>query len=420
MNNLLSIVHETSFLIPIIILLAASILFSVLNLVFKIGFIPTFVTEIILGMILKQVFYNSSGDYAHTIEFIYTIGFILIMFISGFDNNLSAYSKDKVRTNAHHINMKRISILLLSLVYVCSLIVSLLFLKNYKNILGGIALLTITLSSTFAGVVVPLVKEEHFENTLLGNLIIYFSTISELISIVALTIFMFFMDINATRLLAYFGLAGLFLIAWLINKLLKKSSNKVREGMTHLPIRVVLMLLAGCVVLCEVAGGEYVLGAFLLGMFLKKIGFSEHAIEKIESFCFGLFTPIFFIIVGAKIDVRLFINNPKWILIVISLVACFVLTKLPLMYLHRWYNKKHTTIAISLVSCTLIVGLASSHLGVTHNIFSEGFGESIIAASVITCIITSVFYEINFPSSLKKIDTEENIILDNKSEEVGV
>ena len=413
MSSLFLLINETSFLIPIIVLLGASIIFSVLTLVLKIGFIPAFVTEIVIGMVLRQIF-SSYADYEHTIEIIYIVGFILIMFIGGYDNNFSIAKHDRMKTTSHHINARTISYLLLVLVYVCSLVVSIFFTGMFDNVLGGIALLTITLSSTFSGVVVPLVKSEHFENTFLGNIIIYFSTLSELVSIIMLTIFMFIMDISVVRLTAYLGLVVLFFIAWFINKLLKKSSDKVSEGMTHLPIRVALLLLAGCVILCEIAGGEYVLGAFLLGMFLKKIDFNKHAIEKIESICFGLFAPLFFIIVGTKIDVSLFINEPKWILVVLGIVMCFVITKLPLVCFHKWYDLKSTALTISLASCTLIVGIASSHLGEIHNVFSKHFGECIIAASVITCIITSVFFEVVFPNNSSQIVYEEQEKLDNK------
>ena len=57
MNNFLSFVNETSFLIPIVIILGLSILFTILTGVLKLKFIPAFIIEIILGIILKLVFY---------------------------------------------------------------------------------------------------------------------------------------------------------------------------------------------------------------------------------------------------------------------------------------------------------------------------------------------------------------------------
>lgn len=412
MNNIILLVNETKFLLPIIALLGLSIIVSLVAKTLKLGFVPTFVIDIIIGIALKQIFFNETyiNEYGSMTEIMYTIGFILIMFISGFDNNV--FSKDIILNSEQKmgINIKRKVVLLLCFVYICSLITSLFFMNNYENIVGGTALLTIVISSTFAGVVVPMVKEEHLSKTIFGNFIIYFSTISELASIVLLTIFMFIIEFELVRMLAYLGLILLFILIYFLNKVLNKSSKRITSGLTHMPVRIVFVILSGCVVLCEVAGGEYVLGAFLFGMFLRKIDFSEHTIEKIESICFGLFAPIFFIIIGTKINIRMFIENPRWLLTVLLLVVAFVISKAPLIYLKKWYNGKTTMIAMSLTCCTLVVGLTASHLGEVHHIISYEFAQCIISASIITCIITSIMYESFFPYYLRKIKKQEKEI----------
>ena len=97
MNNFLSFVNETSFLIPIVIILGLSILFTILTGVLKLKFIPAFIIEIILGIILKLVFYDYtfSDTYFNITEIMYTTGFFLLMFLSGFDNNFSIVLSDK-------------------------------------------------------------------------------------------------------------------------------------------------------------------------------------------------------------------------------------------------------------------------------------------------------------------------------------
>lgn len=409
MNNILSFIHETSFLIPIIVLLGVSILFTVLTVILKLKFLPTFVIEIIIGIVLRQIFYNQTFNetYYNITEIMYVVGFVLIMFISGFDNNISLVNKDKQKTSNNHINIKNLSLIFVSLFYVISLCFSLFFFKDYENKISGIILLTVTISSTFAGLVVPLVKEEGLSKTILGSFITYLATISELISIVLLTIFMVVINFSVVRLVAYLGLILLFVIAWLLNKVIKKSTEQIEKGFTYFPFRILIVILGACVVLCEYAGGEYVLGAFLLGMVLKKINFSEEVVEKIESICFGIFAPIFFVIVGTKLDIRIFIDNPQWLLTVLIMVVAFISCKLPLIYLKRWYNKKATTLTVSLSACTLIVGLAVSHLGDAHGIFSKEFGECIILASIITCVLTSIVCEIISIKSLNEINLKE-------------
>lgn len=409
MNNFLSFVSETSFLIPIVIILGLSILFTILTGVLKLKFIPAFIIEIILGIILKLVFYDYtfSDTYFNITEIMYTTGFILLMFLSGFDNNLSIVHSDKEKTSKHHINIRKLSMIFIVIFYIISLCFSFVFFKNFDKKILGIVLLTITFSSTFAGLVVPLEKEEGIFNTTLGSFITYLSTISELITIVLLTIFMVVLDFSLVRLVSYIGLILLFVIVWLLNKIIKKSFERIERGFTHFPFRILIVILGLCVILCEYAGGEYILGAFLLGMFLKKIKFSEEVVEELESICFGIFAPIFFVIVGTKVDIKIFIDNPQWLIIVLIMVVAFFACKLPLIYLIRWYNKKTTILSIVLTACTLIVGIAVSHLGETRGVFSEEFGGCIILSSIITCIISSIVCKVISIDTLEKVEIKE-------------
>ena len=102
MNNIILLVNETKFLLPIIVLLGLSIIVSLVAKTLKLGFVPTFVIDIIIGIALKQIFFNETyiNEYGSMTEIMYTIGFILIMFISGFDNNV--FSKDIILNSEKH------------------------------------------------------------------------------------------------------------------------------------------------------------------------------------------------------------------------------------------------------------------------------------------------------------------------------
>ena len=60
MSSTLPLVEETKFLIPIVTILGISVLLTVIIQKLKLNFIPTFVIEIIVGIVLKQLFYDSS------------------------------------------------------------------------------------------------------------------------------------------------------------------------------------------------------------------------------------------------------------------------------------------------------------------------------------------------------------------------
>ena len=410
MSSTLPLVEETKFLIPIVTILGISVLLTVIIQKLKLNFIPTFVIEIIVGIVLKQLFYDSSYkiEYNGVVEVMYSMGLIFIMFLSGYDNNLLIIKHDRLNQN-NQIDIRKMTIVFLILIYIFSFISSLLLYKFYINKLIGILLLTIVFASTFAGIVVPMLKDNTLIKSQIKKFIIYFSTISELISIVALS---FIMTVSEFKFINVFGMVMLLLlliVVWLFNKFLTQSSKKLEEGYTYIYLRIIIIFLGLSVIFGEFIGGEYILGAFILGMFLKKINVYKKEVEKLESFSYGIFTPIFFVLVGTKLDVKMFEQNPKWLFVVLLLSILLIICKIPLIYFAKKYDKKTMSYIISLISCTLIVGVAVEHFGIENQIFSEEFGECIIFSSIITCIISSVVSE-KITIKMLKRDKYENYI----------
>jgi|SRR5690554_2296516 len=397
--------NETLFLWPIIVLLGISVLLCILIFVFKIKIIPNFVLEIFAGMVLGLFLAQTDfHEYEALTNGLYVVGFSLIMFLSGYDANLDIITDDE-HTSSHHINIMRVSIVLLLIVYVLSLIASLLFINNFEHKLLGVILLTITFSSTFAGVVAPLVNVEKLNRTGWGNLMITFAFLSELLSIVFLTIYMIFTDFDLSYLLYILFIVILFTALHFGLKI--RRGSKMEEGMVFFKTRMIVLALAVSVFFSERAGGEYVLGAFLLGFFLKASGVSETRIEPIENIGFGLFIPLFFILLGTQIDLLYFINNPKTLLTVLALFVCFIVVKAPLLLLLKWYGKKTVFTSVVLASVTLVVAITANHIGQNLGIFSHEFGQSLILASTLTSLVSPIIFEINFPQTIDSIQLRE-------------
>lgn len=408
---------ETGFLIPVAILLGTSVLLSALISILKIKIIPNFVLEIIIGIVLGVVLKDYLADQKFTTitDGLYVVGFALIMFLSGFDADLDII-KDKEHTSAHHINIVRISTALLIAVYALSLIASLFFINNYNNRLLGIILLTITFSSTFAGVVAPLVAVDRLNRTGWGNMMITFAFLSELLSIVLLTVYMIVTEASLSSLWGFLLIIGVFVALFFGLKL--RQGRKIEAGTVFLKTRMILLALALSVILSEYAGGEYVLGAFLLGFFLKAIGLDEHNVHLFKNIGYGLFIPMFFILVGMQIDIIHFIKHPNLLLLVLLLFICFIVVKVPLLYLLKWYKPKTAITAVILSSCTLVVAITASHIGHHLELFSADFGEALILASILTAIVAPIIYEVNFPKTIKLIRLNEKGITYGRTREI--
>jgi CPA2 family monovalent cation:H+ antiporter-2 len=398
--------NETSLFIPIIILLGISVVISLLVSLFKFRFIPTFVFEIIVGIALGPFInkYFEAQGFGQMVDFLYVVGFSLIMFLSGFDADLDII-KDRLKSSKNHVNIARVSVGLLIAVYAVSVIASLLFIKSYDKALLGIILVTITFSSTFAGVVAPLIHVEKLHKTIWGKTMITFSFLSELTSVILLTVYMIVNQSSYDSAWNYLIILGIFGLLYFILGI--KRGRRIEEGMVFQTTKILIVALAACVVLGERGGGEYVLGAFLLGFFLRILDFDHKKLKHIEGLSYGIFIPVFFLIVGLKIDILAFINNPRLILTVLLLFICFTAVKLPLLYLIKWYQKKTVLTSIALASCTLVVAITANHLGTHLHIFSYEFGEALILASVLTAIVGPLVYQISCFGNLRYIRAKE-------------
>src|SRR5690554_4295659 len=118
--------HETSLFLPIIILLGVSSAICLVVSLLKFRLLPTFVFEVIAGIALGPIFikYFKDHNFEQMINFLYVIGFSMIMFLSGYDANLKLF-KDKRKNTKTHINIVRTSIFIIIMIYIVGLIASL-------------------------------------------------------------------------------------------------------------------------------------------------------------------------------------------------------------------------------------------------------------------------------------------------------
>ena len=116
------------------------------------------------------------------------------------------------------------------------------------------------------------------------------------------------------------------------------------DGTTQIGIRAVFALIILLVALAEV-GAENILGAFLAGVVVSLLNPDEEMVEKLDSFGYGFFIPIFFIMVGVDLNIPSLIKEPKLLIIIPILIVAFIISKLiPVMFIRRWFDMK-TTIA---------------------------------------------------------------------------
>jgi CPA2 family monovalent cation:H+ antiporter-2 len=412
------ILSATNFFIPIIILLGLSTISSIILSAFRLKFLPVFAVEIIIGIIIASWFNNyiSGIGMAAIVDGIYVIGLSLLMFLSGYEVEFDAFrnfelnEENDCKTCKHRkcrhckrINTFRTVILITVLTYATSILAS-LFLHNYllKDKLIGIILLTLVFASTFAGFAVPIIFNEGLHGTVIGNILSAIANLSEALSILFLTILMIAVDINPKYWLVLL-LIAIVVIAYRVFKKYKIGTffGKITEGIDHLATRAIIVLILTLVLLSDLAGGEYIFGAFLAGIIVRQAKFSEKIINGLTRIIYGVFTPMFYILVGTRIDIISLVSDPSSLLLVLYVFIGLLVAELPMLLLLKWYRLNTVLPSIVLMACTVVVPIAVAHIGGPEphglGIFSETFGQALILAGSLICVIGAVIFEINFP-----------------------
>lgn len=384
--------------LPLVVLLGLATLFSAFLSVFKIKINALFAIKITLGIIIAPWFNKliQQNNMENVVEALYLIGFVLIMFLSGYDCDFSVFKKSE------GIPIVKTVVKIFLLMYLLSFGSSFLFIRYFNgNILGGVILLTLVFATTFAGVVIPLIHVKGLAHTNAGKIISTFSTLAELVSILGLTAYMIIMRVTDSRSWLLIIIVLLLALMFLVKK--RGWIRKIDEFMpgNHFSLKVIMLILLSIVLLSDLSGGEYILGAFLLGMVLKILSPPHEVMATIENISYGIFIPMFLILIGTKVDIYHFIAHKEIWLLTIILTMVIIFVKLPALYLLKWFNTKTVISTIMIISCTIIVTFAAEHIGLHLQIFDETFAEALKVASVITCIIPPLLFDWFMPINEK-------------------
>lgn len=418
MFTILSNTHfDLKVLIPIALLLFIAAIIPVILSAFKIKFIPVLVVEIVAGILLgsfkSSELFATHGHMNPLMEGLYIVGMGVLLFLSGLDTDFSVFKRVTKKEKCVHINA--LTNILLVIVIALSVVLSLFFSKYMSNKVLGVVLLTIVFSSTFASIVIPLIHDEGLHHSTIGKIIATYATKSEFLSILALSVVMLvegFMGEHSNPWLLLVMIVVLVLV-YIFNRYLKlERFKKISGGIVHFSVRLIIAVLLGLMILCSVSGVEYILGAFLAGSVIKSAKPTKETIHKLESIGYGLFVPMFYILVGVKVGMEMsIVEMVKWenLSLILLLFVLLVVVKIPFAYLFKWFKLSTVIQTTIFVACTLITSITAKEFGV----IDEHFVDALIVASCLTCIIPPILFDITKKYGYSKIECDERIVNPN-------
>ncbi|MGO9108356.1 MAG: cation:proton antiporter [Thermoguttaceae bacterium] len=160
-----------------------------------------------------------------------------------------------------------------------------------------------------------------------------------------------------------------------------------------------LLLAFGLAWGAEMAGSASIIGAFAAGLLLRRTP-QAHDIEKAFIPLGHFFVPIFFVVVGASVDVRTFVPHDAegWKILAMggSLIVVAVLGKFAAGYAPFWFRGKKAVIGVGMVPRGE-VGLIFAQMGLAYQVFDRALFSAVTLMVMVTTFLAPPLLRVLFP-----------------------
>jgi Kef-type K+ transport system membrane component KefB len=250
------------------------------------------------------------------------------------------------------------------------------------------ALYAVLLSSSSAAVIMPIVQGEGLTGDHVLTLMAQVA-IADTACIIALPLAA---DpskagraaVGAVIVLAVAGLAYLVLRELADRNLITKLQGVSVRHNFGLEMRVSLAALFGLAGLAVNVHVSVMLAGFAFGLVLSAIGTPRRLASQIFAVSEGFLGPIFFIWLGASIDLRALVDHPRLVVLAVGLAAATTA-------IHALARLLGQPLPLAvLASAQLGVPVAAVALGAHSNLLQPGEGGAILGAAVLTLAVAAV------------------------------
>ncbi len=380
------------------LLLVCALAFLIPLLVHRVsgGAMPSVVGEILAGVVFGSSVLGIIEDNVW-LEFLSLFGFAYLMFLAGLEVDVALLMRPLGRRWLYPRVALRHPLVagVLLLVSILAVTAGGVALINDWGKADDFPLLFLVLSATAVGIMVPVLKERgglggYAQVLLLAGFLVEFVAIVG-IGIVA-AIDRGGLGVEALLLLALPAVFALLLLS------VRHGSTRVPElaglmselahASSQIQIRGALALLVIFVVLSQVVGTELVLGAFFAGLALAILS-PKHGSSmriKLDAIGYGFFIPIFFITVGATLDLSALGEGADAALLIPAFLLIGLLAKVVPGLLILWpaFGPRRAAAGGVLLSANLSLVLAAITIAEDSGRFEEATSAALLVLALVT------------------------------------
>ena len=387
---------ENILLILLILLFCAKIVGAFFE---KIG-LDSSIGELLTGIVLGPSFLNLIE--AKSIEYFAIIGSVLILFVVGMkQENVSEIYHDKKAIFLGVLLFIVTGLLMTAFFYYVPQYFSIHF-SLIQSIILGIAFAIIDI-----GVPAKILLSKGLIQLPVGRILIRSAIIDIILGLFTFTIVSTLINIHPQDILFKFGGIILFtVIAVLIFYFFSSITKFVMKlHIQEAEFSVALILILALAYFTEVIGFSSILGAFIAGVLITRMPFSESKSfsDKIKAISFGLFVPLFFVWFGLEVNISEIMKN---IVLAGIIFVIYVLIRFVTTYIYLRKNKLEAPLLVSASTISVdIESLIVLMIAINLGFFSDSlplnlFAPSVLLSTVLIVILVAIFSK----KELKKLD----------------
>jgi Kef-type K+ transport system membrane component KefB len=227
----------------------------------------------------------------------------------------------------------------------------------------------------------------------LGRTIIASTIVVDVISLVLLSVLLQVVNpVTSLPLLSFYFILTIILIAFAyglpkIRSLIPKHRDE--KDLFESEVRIIFALIIGVVVTFELLGLHPIIAGFFAGLVLSESINSDILIDKLRTISYGIFIPVFFVVIGMETDITVFLESKAVLGIILAIVGTSIATK----FISGWiggrllgFDSRQSSIigfsTIPQLSTTLAVVFTAVEIGLLP--------PTLITAMVMLSIITTL------------------------------
>jgi Kef-type K+ transport system membrane component KefB/nucleotide-binding universal stress UspA family protein len=427
---------------------------DVLGLVFQVGILllvakllgelsqklgqPTVLGEILAGVllgpsILGKIFPDLYGllipatvAQSHLIEVVSLLGAIFLLLVTGFETDLGFIFRHSRK--ALMISLGGLFLPLLTGFVLGKFLPDYLLADSSQREVFAMFIATAMAISAIPVIAKVLIDMNLIRRTI-GQITIASGMIDDTIGWILLSVVLGMVSSGGFSMMSLFWSitkVGLFIILsftlgyLLMKKFLSVVQNRFQDNDRVLSFVMVMTFLWAA--LAQALHLESIFGAFIVGIVFGRMqGLPHQVTEKIRSFAMGVFAPIFFALVGLKVDLMA-LSGFNLAVITLIVIFCASFGKIFGVYMvSRWIAKDDVWTALSYGAALNArggMGIIVASIGLSAGILSKDMFSIIVVMAIVTSIIAPVLLRFTLVN-VRTDEEEDRRIKDEEIQELS-